>query len=359
MTDKIKSPFYGNAFWVVLAVYFIFVELYFRFSVANAGSHVVFGAWLQQGNARILLCVIWSITTLAFIALAADHIRNIYVALTGKPETFIFLGDKLSDGMFVAREGDPLRAPLYVELFINKNQHPTTTFYRVYDRKILLQDAEGNLTPADMLNTGRLIVFSFLQLMLLLFSAMCVISVTDQFISGFPGTASITDLSRATTMPDPYSIAFVALLTVIYGGGIALVSFSMRSVSRARSKVLPLPAVIAKGADLPGTVVAVEDFTIDNANRSLQSLRFYRRYAVRFDEPGFPLPIYVNWSKQRIHEGNIGIAVGSLKKERIAQKERYDHEFEYLDEALKSGRSVMFRVGRELDITPQIESLSG
>lgn len=86
---------------------------------------------------------------------------------------------------------------------------------------------------------------------------------------------------------------------------------------------------------------------------------FCRRSAARFDEPGFPLPIYVNWSKQRIREGNIGIAVGSLKKERIAQKERYNHEFEYLDEVLKSGGAVMFRVGHDLDITPQIESQSG
>jgi hypothetical protein len=352
-----KSPVYGYAFWVVLLTYIFFLEFYFRLSPAGQGSVAVLWAWLEHGNARVLLSVIWSITTLAFIMLAADHLRNIYVSLTGTSDAYIFLGDKLREGMYVAGEKDPGREPVYVEYFVNKNQYPAASFNTIYNRILLLRDGEGNLTPAMTLAPGRLILFAFLQLVLLLFSVMCLVSVVDQFIAGFPGANSIQDISRATNLPGAYKNALFSLLALIYVGGIALVSSSLRSASRAQGKVLPLPAHITEGAVLSGRIVAMEDYTIDNSQRSLQHSRFYRRYTVCFDGTGFPLPVYINWTKQRLHEGNISSAAGRLKKERAARKKYYDSVFEYLDEALKSGTALSFCVGEEYDIIPQIDVL--
>lgn len=353
-----KSAVYSNSFWITLIAYCVFVELYFRLSPAGHSAVTVFWAWLLKGNARPAIIFIWLVTTLTFAGLAAEHLRNVYVALTGKPDSYVFLGDKLREGMYAARESDPAKLPIFVASLVSRDQYPNATFVSTYDRKIIFQDSEGNLTSADMLNTGRLILFSCLQLALLFFSALCVISMADQFISGFSGAKFIQDFARTVTLPGTYKWGLAALLLLFYLGGTALIASKMHGVPRVEGKALALPPTVAVGSILSGIVVAAEDFEItDNTKRSQNNTRFYRRYAIRFDGPDFPIPVHVNWWKQRIHEGNITVAVGKLKKERATKKAYYDQVFERMDRAMTSGERMNFMVDEELGIVPHIEAL--
>jgi hypothetical protein len=63
---------------------------------------------------------------------------------------------------------------------------------------------------------------------------MCLVSVVDQFIAGFPGANSIQDISRTTTLPGPYKNALFSLLALIYAGDTVVVTFSLRSGSPVR-----------------------------------------------------------------------------------------------------------------------------
>jgi hypothetical protein len=133
------------------------------------------------------------------------------------------------------------------------------------------------------------------------------------------------------------------------------VKFNLRSVTQTASKILSLPPNIAAGTFVSGKVLAAENFEINNAGRSTNDARIYRRYAVSFEGNGLPLPVYLNWWHERLHEGNINVAVGQLKKDRKADMEYYDRLFSNLDEAMTSGDRVEFRLGEGLDITPVFE----
>jgi hypothetical protein len=156
-------------------------------------------------------------------------------------------------------------------------------------------------------------------------------------------------------LPQYFKIVSLSVLVLMYVAGVALMKLNLRSATQTTSKIPSLPANIAAGTLLSGKVVAAENFEIHNASRSTNDARFYRRYAVSFEGDGLPLPVYLNWWHERLHEGNINLAVGQLKKDRKADREYYDRLFSHLDQAMTAGDRIEFRVGEDLDITPLFE----
>jgi hypothetical protein len=314
-------------------------------------------AWWQKGEGRVILPVLWLLSTPAALALLADHVRNIFVSLTGKAESTIFLGDRLREGFYVAREKDSRRQPVFVEHFVVRDQYPSRTFNNVYVRRILLKDAEGNLTAAEALSTGKSVIFTVAQLFLFLMSAGPWISIAGQFKSSFTVRADLPQAVGALAFPDNFAWAAVLAIAAFYVGSIAVIAWATREARGAGGgRMLPPPEVARHRAVLRGTVVASENFEIDNTRRDFQNARFYRRYAFCLDDPDFPLPIYLNWWAQRVHEGNIGVTVGKRTRELTRQKAYYDGLFDYLDGAMKSGTPVELRVDEDLAVVPKWDS---
>ena len=113
---------------------------------------------------------------------------------------------------------------------------------------------------------------------------------------------------------------------------------------------------MCSGAQLSGTVVASEIFTIDNQDRDNNDARFYKRYAIRFDGAPFPQPVYLNWWAQRVHQGNLSITRGKHKRELTREKENLDRVFAALDDAILSGTPVPFRIDPDLAIIPAMDT---
>ena len=351
--SEAKSPFFSRTFTLVCAAYVVAVEAFCR--VATGESAVtLLPAWMEKGDGRVVLPIIWLLTTPGAVALIADHVRNVFVSLSGKPERYIFLGDRLREGFYAVREGDPHRQPVFVEHFVARDQYPSRSFGSVYLRRILLKDAEGNLTAAEALSTGKTLIFTVAQLFLLMMSAGCWISVAGQFKSGFTVRADLPQAVGVLELPADLVWGAAALIGAFYVGSAVAIAWSTRGARGAGgNRVLPLPGAIRRSAILPGTVIASEIFDLDNTKRDAQSTRFYKRYAIKFGGPDFPLPVYLNWWAQRVHQGNISVTVGKRTRELERQKEYFDRLFQYLDRAMESGTPVDFRVDEEFAVMPK------
>jgi hypothetical protein len=350
----LKSAFFARAFTVVCVLYGAAVEGFCRLATGESAV-VVLPAWLEKGEGRIILAALWILATPGALALLADHIRNVFVSVTGKAESAIFLGDRLREGFYVVREADSGRQPLFVEHFVARDQYPSRTFGTIYMRRILLKDAEGNLTAAEALSTGKTVIFSVAQLFLLMLSAGPWISIAGQFKSGFTVRGDLPQAMGALALPDELMWGVLLLAGVFYLGSIAVIAWATRNAKGGGSRVLPLPKSAHRGALLRGTVVASEIFDLDNTSRDAQNTRFYKRYAFRFEGPDFPFPVHLNWWAQRVHEGNIGVTVGKRTRELERQKAYFDGLFEHLDAAIKSAEPVECRVDADLAVAPNWE----
>jgi len=346
-----KSAFFARTFTIVCVLYCAAVEGFCRLATGESVV-VVLPAWLEKGEGRVILTALWILATPGALALFADHIRNVFVSLTGKPESAIFLGDRLREGFYVVREADSRPQPLFVPHFVARDQYPSRTFGTVYMRRILLRDAEGNLTAAEALSTGKTVIFSVAQLFLLMLSAGPWISIAGQFKSGFTVRGDLPQAVGALSLPEELTWGVALLVGGFYLGSIAIIAWATRDARGGGGRVLPIPKSIRRGELLKGTVVASEIFDLDNTHRDAQNTRFYKRYAFRFEGPDFPFPVHLNWWAQRVHEGNISVTVGKRTRELERQKVYFDGLFERLDAAIKSGEPVECRVDADLAVVP-------
>ena len=350
-----QSAFFARTFTILCALYVAAVEGFCRLATGESVITLV-PAWLEKGDGRVILAVLWILATPGALALLADHIRNVFVSLTGKPESAIFLGDRLREGFYVVRESDTRRQPLFVPHFVVRDQYPSRTFGTIYVRRILIKDAEGNLTAAEALSTGKTVIFSVAQLFLLMLSAGPWISIAGQFKSGFTIRGDLPQAVATLALPEELKWGVALLVGVFYLGSTAIIAWATRDAKGGGDRVLPMPKVARRGALLNGTVVASEIFHLDNTKRDAQNTRFYKRYAFRFEGPDFPFPVHLNWWAQRVHEGNISVTVGKRTLELERQKAYFDGLFEYLDAAMKSGKPVECRVDADLAVAPNWEA---
>mgnify|MGYP003394354714 CR=1 FL=1 len=97
------SAFFSRAFGILCVLYIVAVEAFCLFATGESALTVL-PAWLAKGEGRVVLPIAWLLVTPAVLAFRADHLRNIFVSLTGKPESFIFLGDRLFERLDRAME---------------------------------------------------------------------------------------------------------------------------------------------------------------------------------------------------------------------------------------------------------------
>jgi hypothetical protein len=348
-----KSAFFARAFTFTCVIYAAAIEAFCR--VATGESAVtLLPAWLEKGDGRVVLPIIWLLSTPGAVAFIADHVRNVFVSLTGKPESYIFLGDRLREGFYAVREADPRRQPVFVAHFVARDQYPSRSFGSIYLRRILLKDAEGNLTAAEALSTGKTLIFTVAQLFLLMMSVGCWISIAGQFKSGFSVRADLPQAVGALDLPADFVWVVAGVVGVFYIGSIVAIAWSTRGArGSGGGRVLPVPKAVREGAVLAGTVIASETFDIDNTDRGLQNSRFYKRYAIQFAGPEFPLPVYLNWWAQRVHEGNIGVTMGERTRELRQQKAYSDALFQQLDHAMERGAPLSFEVDEDFGVVPK------
>jgi len=340
------------AFWALAACGALFAEAACR-ATTGQGLATVLPEWFTRGDGRVAMSLMFAIGGVGFLAMGADHCRNLWVAAHGRPESVIFLGDRLRVGFFAAREGDAARSVFHVPHFVVHETHPTSTFHGAWKRRILLRDPEGNLTPARNLATWRMALYAMAQLVLLLFAAGSLVVVAAQYATGFSRRLDLFDAVRALAFPDWVVAIAAAALVLLYPVAIAFVALRMRAVpGREGERILPLPASVREGAVLQGTVVDSEVFDQAGSSESNNSKRFYRRYAVRFEGGDLPLPVHLNWWAQRYHEGNLAVSGKSLRKERKARKAENERLFAELDAAMDSGAPVAFRLDADLAILP-------
>ena len=340
------------AFWALAAGGALFAEAACRATTGH-GLATVVPEWLARGDGRVAMSLMFVIGGIGFLAMGGDHCRNVWVAARGRPESVIFLGDRLRAGFSAAREGDASRTVFHVPHFVVHETHPTTTFHGAWKRRILLRDPEGNLTPVRNLATWRMALFALAQLVLLLFAAGSLVVVAGQYATGFSKRLDLFEAARVLAFPDWATWGAASVLVLLYPVAIAFVAMRMRAVpGKEGERILPLPASVREGAVLQGRVVASEDFDQAGSSESNNSKRFYRRYAVRFEGGDLPLPVHLNWSAQRYHAGNLAVSGKSLRKERTASQAENERLFARLDAAMASGAPVAFRLDADLAIVP-------
>ena len=349
------SAFFSRVFTVLCVLYVVAVEAFCRFATGESALTVL-PAWLAKGEGRVVLPIAWLLVTPAVLAFLADHLRNIFVSLTGKPASFIFLGDRLREGFYVVPEAKPRGEPVFVPHFVAREQYPCRSFGGVYVRRILLRDAEGNLTAAEALSTVKTVIFSVAQLFLLMLSVGPWFSIAGQYKSGFTIRGSLPQAVDALALPPGFIWGIVGAVVAFYIVSIAAIAWATREARGvARARMLPLPRNIREGAVMQGTVVAAEDFDLgNNAERTASSARFYRRYAIRFSVLEFSQPVWLNWWAQRIHQGNISVTVGERTRELEAEKADTDKLFERLNRAMESGALVDFEIDADLCPMPKL-----
>src|SRR5512133_648736 len=148
------SKLYSRSFNVALVTYLALLEWFFRAATGH-GALAVLPAWFSRGSGVAVLGLVWVFATLAFALLVASMARNVFVALTGRPDAYIFLGDQLSDGFHAVLERRRPWTATFIPRFIRNPWSPSITFDAAYKRMQLLEDAEGNLTPVQTLRTWR------------------------------------------------------------------------------------------------------------------------------------------------------------------------------------------------------------
>jgi hypothetical protein len=346
------SKLYSRAFNIALVTDLVLVEAFFR-AATGEGTLTVVPAWLRQGSHIAVLGAVWLFATIAFALLAAATARNVLVALTGKADAYIFLGAQLNDGFHAVLERQRPWVPTFVPRFISMAWSPSVTFHAAYKRMLLLEDAEGNLTPVQALRTWRMVSSVFLQGLALAAGWMPCIVVAGMFKRGFPDKLQVPDAWAALNLPGPVLPIAVAVWVLANGAAVLVIRSRMGGTS-AVERALPLPACVTRAdAILQGTVVATEPYstTHGSANRAT---RHYQRYAVRFDGPDFPLPIFVHWQGRRIWDADMASAGARLRKELQRERDHNNAAFGWLDAALRNRTPVDFLITEELAIVPKL-----
>ncbi len=340
------------AFWALAAGAALFAEAACRATTGHSLASVV-PEWFSRGDGRVPMSIMFVIGSVGFLAMASDHCRNVWVAARGRPESMIFLGDRLRAGFFAARKGDASRRVFYVPHFVVHETHAASTFHAVWKRRVLLRDPEGNLTPARNLATSRMVFFALAQLVLLLLAAGSLVVVAGQYATEFSRRLDLFDAARALSFPDWASWGAIAAPVLLYPVAIVFVALRMKTApGKEGERILPLPASVREGAVLQGVVVDSEIFDQTGSSASNNAKRFYRRFAVRFEGGDLPLPVHLNWWAQRFHEGNLAVSGKALRAERAARKTGNERLFAELDAAMASGTPLPFRLDMDLAILP-------
>ena len=107
---------------------------------------------------------------------------------------------------------------------------------------------------------------------------------------------------------------------------------------------------------MSGTVVAKDVSAPSNSSESQGGKNYYKEYTVLFGEDvGFEVPVYVNWSGRDVTDGNISIAVGSLKSE-LKQLRAYNEVFfKLFEDAYETKDRMVFTIDEDLCIEPYVE----
>ncbi|MFO0505930.1 MAG: hypothetical protein ACK5X6_03650, partial [Chryseotalea sp.] len=140
----------------------------------------IFWTWLGDGNMWGLILFFWVLTTLCWIGFCSTHVHTIYLAIVGKIQSYIFLGDKLSEGEMVVREDDKTRSIQFAPAYLAKQQ-PNFSFNKIYTRAYYLENPKGGITHESNFRLGKNLVWSFVQIVMLGFSLACVNEMLEHF----------------------------------------------------------------------------------------------------------------------------------------------------------------------------------
>lgn len=353
MPPNTASPVYSRAFNVVLLSYLALLEWLLR-AATDHGALTVIPAWFTQGSAVALLSFVWVVATLGFALAAAAVARDVFVVRSGRPDAWIFLGDQVSEGFHAAREWQRPWSPQFIPRFIVTPWSPSATFHAVYRRLWLLEDAEGNLTPLESLGTWRTVSTVLLQGLALGISMMVSIVVAGMFKSGFEQTSQLPAAWAALGLPPAALPLAAGAWALLNAAAVVLIRRRAGGGATVVAPALKLPAsATRRGTVLPGKVVATEGYAALQSSRS-RAPWHYQRYAVRFDGPDFPLPIFVNWQARRIFDTNLADAGRRLRGQLMRERAANQAAFDMLDAALHSGAPVDFEVTDDLAIVPRI-----
>src|SRR6185437_5001511 len=141
----------------------------------NVSSYQVLKWCAAHGSDRIVIVFLAGVGSLSFVAFLSYRFYNMYIATTAKAESYVFLGDKLKEGFFAYKEGDELKTRVFISSFLDKNEYPASSMGSLYYQKIVFKGKDGHFTKFDFFYTANLILYSFMQLALFMFSYLGVL----------------------------------------------------------------------------------------------------------------------------------------------------------------------------------------
>ncbi|MCZ8022120.1 MAG: hypothetical protein O9302_12000 [Cyclobacteriaceae bacterium] len=305
----------------------------------------IFWTWLGDGNMWGLILFFWVLTTLCWIGFCSTHVHTIYLAIVGKIQSYIFLGDKLSEGEMVVREDDKTRSIQFAPAYLAKQQ-PNFSFNKIYTRAYYLENPKGGITHESNFRLGKNLVWSFVQIVMLGFSLACV----NEMLEHFAHVKSVT----LHTKIDPL-LFILAYFFLMYPIGLTVLWASSRNIKHGGEPVLLLPPEVHPGATLKAKIIATDLESPPTNNKKLSPKITYKRFLLEFRDPDiFKLPVYVTWYTRRYSDNNISVYRGTKKQKMLALKNSLDALFVKLEEAIKTEELISCTLDVDLCPIPQI-----
>jgi hypothetical protein len=300
----------------------------------------IFWTWLGDGSMWGLILFFWLLTTLCWMAFCSMHVHTIYLSIVGKIQSYIFLGDKLGEGEFVVKEKDATLTVQFAPTYFSKLKNPNTSLSKVYTRCYFLINPKGGLIQSENFRLGKNIVMSFVQIIMLGFSLVCV----NEMMEHYAQVKSTIIYSKS----DPL-LFVLAFFFLMYPIGLTVLWANARTMKHRGEPVLLLPAEVHAGATLKAKIIATDLETPHSNNKKLSAKITYKRFLLEFSDPSiFKLPTYVTWFARRYSDSNISVYRGTQKQKMLALKNSSDAIFARLEEAIKTGELISCTLDADL-----------
>ncbi|HMV42302.1 MAG TPA: hypothetical protein PK079_13435 [Leptospiraceae bacterium] len=320
-TKEQKSKFFQIVFFAFILIYLISLE-FLTLKLLNKNITNIVGKWIEVGDNWGVLLFVWFLVTLIWVAMKTSYIHTLFVAITGVITNYIFIGDKLSKGEFIFKEEDLEKKEIFLPWFIYSIENPNCTFKKIYTRRYIIKDKEGNLMDIENLLFFKNVMLAIFQIFLLILSLGCYYYMVNE------------TQEKELNLPDSIFSLFYLYLIIFYFFGLLLLAIKTRKIKITDNQIYPLPDTIVAGNKILGEVIDSDYHSIAKSNTDDDSGERigYKRYTIRFsDKAGFETPVYLNWYARRN---------SSAKK------------FRMLDEALHSGEMLEFKIDKYLCPVP-------
>lgn len=316
--------------------------------------------WITEGSSRLMVIFLVGLCGTLFLIFISKRTSEFYLSIVGKPETYVFTGDKLREGFYGYRDNDELKNEVFIPYFLDANYYPATSFNSLFYRKAVIRN-KTEVLSADVLLIGPMIIWTiFTVFLLVLFVAGMLVLFKDYALSikVIQESDNLNNITafvlEKTSSKAFYCVLALGLLPLFF---IPYIKYKTKDYPEDKKPATILPAKIKDGNIIMGRVVAFEKYNAEpGSDRSVYDARFRKRFLVQFQEDaGFDTPVYIHWDAQDIHDGNLENKSKSLKNEFKLKQDYFGKAFQHLESAQASQSEFPFLIVDDLCILPYLE----